>query len=503
MRLKTEGFEEKLEFNVDPGDTANGLSYVDGRINGTALKVEGSDNGSGGFNSQQYHLTDESMNSSVHNYSFVGRAYISVDGLPTIVAGGSATHDTPIFGFGTGDNMLFGITDDGYWTVADAKGRRRSGPSVPTTNSVTDVEVVPNQWYCLEVGVNRVTIAGVTKNVIVYRIDQNEVSCRTLSGGGISSGIWFARCTASGSSQNPATYVDDFALNDMYGDDQNTWPGPGHVVLCMPSSVSTGGSWVTGTSYDVDSESEGPPPTNDICYTGHDSEEDFYHPRHTPDSGGFNSDKLVAISNVPQRGDDNLAGNPDVGGTTYAWAEDRMLSNPGSIVEKDFFARGPSGSPPPPGCTFGLQYDNVYHTGWKQFVNAEEGDSITAAQDTSLVDGAIAVTIARAWCGRGNTTGDSRFESIFDDHTSGYVDISALGQTVTVDLGSAGAGVGPRTIVAAGATPTDIVITRQTANKFVLNVSAMWTLVECGAEIQSAFNTSCVIASTGPLICFV
>lgn len=501
MRLKTDGFEEQLEFQIELGETAAGLSYVPGRINGSAVKVAAFES-SGSFHTQLFFITRDALQASVHDNSEVGRVYLCVDGSPTIDSG---SIDTTVFGLSAA-SMSFGITSDGYWTVEDGKGRRRSGPAVPGTNSVTDIPVVAGQYYCLEVGINRTTISGSTRNTIVYRIDGVQVSCRRVAGSALTSGSWYAKCVGSGSEANPSVYVDDFALNDFYGSEQNTWPGPGHTVLCMPSAVSTSGHWTTGTSFNAKDDDHGTTSmgSTDECYV-RDVTNDDYNTHNSADSGGRNNDKLVAISHVPQMGGDNLQGNYNVGGQGYAFGENRMLSNPNSWQSKDFFARAPTDQPKPPGCDLdGKQYDNLYIQAWRAFNLAPIGDSITAAQDTSLIEGAIAVTYARPCFGRGNETGadGTIWESIFDTHTTGNVDVTALGQTVTRDVGSASAGYNYTEIMAYGATPTDIVLTRQTANKFVLNVSAMWTLVECMAEVQEPFPTACT-GTAGPLICFV
>lgn len=497
MRLVTNGFEEQL----DLGNYPAGLSYAAGRINGTALKIE-AQYATDHFVAKSFQLAEEAVQSSVHNNGQVGRAYICVDGLPTTVSP-YATPDTTVFGF-TGANMAFGITNDGYWTVQDTQGRRPSGPSVPQANSILDIPVIPGQYYCLEVGINYVT-TGVTPRIfIVYRIDGVTVSCVGYDGGGGTlSGSWIAKCDGS-SSSNPATYVDDFALNDFYGSDQNTWPGPGHTVLCLPESVGVTGDWTTGTSYNATIDrGRVTIGSTDECYTG-DVIQDIYSEHVGADSDGYNTNKLEAINNVPERNDNNIQGDYYVGGFGYKYAEARMLSNPGSMVDERFQSIGPAIAPPGPDCHVG-PYANYYRKEWRQFNDANVGDAITAAQNTSLISGAIAISYARVCCGRGNSTGAPGFESYSDTHTTGNVDVTAFGQTLTFDVGSRfSAGCTFKTVEAYGATPTNIVLTRQTVNKFVLNVSAIWTLVECMAETQASFPTACSETITaGPIVCFV
>lgn len=58
--------------------------------------------------------------------------------------------------------------------------------------------------------------------------------------------VGFPGSVTPGSSK--IVYLDDFALNDSTGANQNSWPGPGKVILLKPISDNAGGTgWTLGT----------------------------------------------------------------------------------------------------------------------------------------------------------------------------------------------------------------------------------------------------------------
>lgn len=101
-------------------------------------------------------------------------------------------------------------------------------------------------YYRIELGI--VLAAGST-NVIAaeLRVDGNTIASAT----GLSVNNALPNCdwgwVQPPGSGDRVVYVDDVAINDSTGGNQNTWPGAGKIVLLKPYTDSAVGSWTLGT----------------------------------------------------------------------------------------------------------------------------------------------------------------------------------------------------------------------------------------------------------------
>jgi hypothetical protein len=104
------------------------------------------------------------------------------------------------------------------------------------------------QYYRLEIFQS---IGVGSTDAVELRLDSNTI----VTTSGISLGSDIAPTTISlgwlgnAPGANKIIYLDDFAVNDDQGTDQNTWPGEGKVVLLLPTADSAVGTgWTLGTS---------------------------------------------------------------------------------------------------------------------------------------------------------------------------------------------------------------------------------------------------------------
>lgn len=106
----------------------------------------------------------------------------------------------------------------------------------------TTAALTANQWYQVEVG--WMIASGAGDDYAELKLDGVSLFSSTTTNIGTSVHLQVAFHTTSGGGINMDT--DDVALNDNQGASQNTFPGEGKVVLCVPISDSQDGSWTGG-----------------------------------------------------------------------------------------------------------------------------------------------------------------------------------------------------------------------------------------------------------------
>lgn len=98
-----------------------------------------------------------------------------------------------------------------------------------------------NVWYRIEAFFN-FDVAG-TSDQIDVRVDGSSVLSGTFDG---NTTVPIDRFSFGRPTAGITWDFDDCALNDSSGSDQNSWPGEGKVLLCVPTSDSQVGSWTGG-----------------------------------------------------------------------------------------------------------------------------------------------------------------------------------------------------------------------------------------------------------------
>lgn len=104
--------------------------------------------------------------------------------------------------------------------------------------------ITTGQWYMIELGL---TIGAGATDAAEARLD--GVSVASTSGQTWSDTVPTALNAGAivAPGVNRTWYLDDIAINDASGSAQNTWPGPGSVIVLLPASVSSAGSWTIGS----------------------------------------------------------------------------------------------------------------------------------------------------------------------------------------------------------------------------------------------------------------
>lgn len=130
-------------------------------------------------------------------------------------------------------------------------------PAGTQIGSDSAATVVLGRWYMLELST---TIGTGATDAAEARLD--GVSIASASGQTWSDVLptvlnagWI-----SGPGANRVLYMDDAAINDTSGAAQNSWPGPGRVVVLFPASVSAQGSWTIGAGGSIPTALSNSPP---------------------------------------------------------------------------------------------------------------------------------------------------------------------------------------------------------------------------------------------------
>jgi len=116
-----------------------------------------------------------------------------------------------------------------------------NGSQVGSDSAAT---ITTGQWYRIEVSATWNGSAQITASEL--RLDGTTVASNSgqaqAASGNIATNIGFEGTMGS----NIVCYVDDVAINDSSGANQNSFPGEGNVVLLLPTSDNSRGSWTGG-----------------------------------------------------------------------------------------------------------------------------------------------------------------------------------------------------------------------------------------------------------------
>lgn len=141
--------------------------------------------------------------------------------------------------------MHLGATTDIYVQLTtDSKLQLKRGDGGSFVQAVQSAPLSTGVWYRIEMSA---TLDGTATNFTDATMRLNGTTIATGSGFTEAAG---AAAAAAGWIDSPGAsrvvYVDDIALNNSSGANQNSWPGDGKVILMTPTSDSQRGSWTGG-----------------------------------------------------------------------------------------------------------------------------------------------------------------------------------------------------------------------------------------------------------------
>jgi hypothetical protein len=190
--------------------------------------------------SSQTSFVQPAVNSSTIGSYF--RAYLNFAAFPTsgncrIFQHGDAVITTPTKGF------LIQILSDGSIAAQNANGGATLGTPFSTYFLTT------NTWYRFEAFTTYGV--GATDSVIVRVTPDGGTTTELCNASGLNLnndaiGLSWAAGWCSSPNANAVMYVDDIALNDTTGTDQNSFPGDGKVALLLPISDNARATLWTG-----------------------------------------------------------------------------------------------------------------------------------------------------------------------------------------------------------------------------------------------------------------
>lgn len=173
--------------------------------------------------------------------TYFARAYVMFDALPA--GGGMSVLALGTVGMGSIHGSVV-INVDGSVTFFRNNG---SGTLVQFTNTAANY-VTTNVWYMFEISI---TLGTGSIDAAEGRIDGlsiGSVSSVSIGDGPTVEMRMGKNADQSNTSSTANVWIDDVALNDSSGASQNTFPGPGKVVLLLPTADSSfGAGWTLGT----------------------------------------------------------------------------------------------------------------------------------------------------------------------------------------------------------------------------------------------------------------
>jgi len=160
------------------------------------------------------------------------------------------------------------VNGSGQWSLAIAGGG---------TVATGVLMMAVNTWYLIEVHVKLAAVGG----VVEVRIEGNSIDDINYSGNTAVSGtsasnfLW-----ASNTNNGDGMYLDDLAVNDTNGAQDNAWCGDGHVVCLMPNAagdVTQMSAYPTGTANFSDLKERGSDGDTSYVWTGVTGTYDLYN----------------------------------------------------------------------------------------------------------------------------------------------------------------------------------------------------------------------------------
>lgn len=158
------------------------------------------------------------------------RAYLQFTNLPgsTVI----------VFKTAVPDGAGVKVTSGGVVQLWDLVGNAQIGSNGPTLSTGT--------WYCVELSATLDSSGIVTS--AAARIDGTSVASGTVTASSAASGI-FGVGWNDAPGANMIVNIDDCALNDSTGAVNNSWCGPGGVVLLVPTAdTAVGTGWTTSAA---------------------------------------------------------------------------------------------------------------------------------------------------------------------------------------------------------------------------------------------------------------
>lgn len=111
------------------------------------------------------------------------------------------------------------------------------------SGSDSSATITTGQWYRVEI-----KCVYSSTQITAAELQLDGVSVATASSLTISSSNqWYVGWIDDGMGNSIVCYADDIAVNDDGGSAQNSWPGAGNVVLLLPISDNSAGSWKAGS----------------------------------------------------------------------------------------------------------------------------------------------------------------------------------------------------------------------------------------------------------------
>lgn len=174
---------------------------------------------------------------------------------------------TNVFGLGTtsGSNYLNFTLNAAMQLVVGIAGGA-------TGTAVISSSLAINQWYMIEVSVDLTDGVNALGELFIDGVSQGSYSYTCANG------LNVVALSASNSDNSHQAYFDDIAINDDSGAYQNTFPGPGSIVLLQPTSDGEITSWnrTGGPTANWDCVDENSPNQSDYVSSNTLGQTDWY-----------------------------------------------------------------------------------------------------------------------------------------------------------------------------------------------------------------------------------
>lgn len=231
--VSSTNLEQRIEGTMNIVTT--GAITADTATKRTGVAAFKFDTGVGVGTGQAYVYYTISGGATVRDYFL--RAYVM---LPTLSAPGAASKPHLLF-IGTGVSSSYRVSYDYTNTRFYLSGIGNSD------RGHTDA-IEANRWYRLELRVNGAVSGADTAEFRMDGVSIATTSADDMFTGAPTQAAVGCAGALGGTDTGFVVYADDVAFNDDQGSAQNTWPGEGRVVLLLPTSDNSAGSWRAGSA---------------------------------------------------------------------------------------------------------------------------------------------------------------------------------------------------------------------------------------------------------------
>jgi len=231
-RLLTIGFEIGVVSGAG-NNQADGAGSSIGSIDSTvkrsgasSLKIAGTAATGGMAGPQSVSVAD--------GVTLYGRAFHCFDALP------SASPASTIARWQIGASALVGaaLTPSGKLRLYDLVTSTQIGSDSAATIAADGVT-----WYRIELSV---TFSAAGNESYELQLDGVTVASGSSALTSTTTGWVYSIGFGAAPGNTCNQWIDDYAINDSTGTDQNSWCGDGKVVLCVPTGGTQSGSWTGG-----------------------------------------------------------------------------------------------------------------------------------------------------------------------------------------------------------------------------------------------------------------